>query len=238
LLPPETQRLWDFLKARPILSGFILIGGSALALRLQHRLSEDLDFIFPGPTLPKEKLSALKLLATRHGFDFQRLDDEAALAEFQNAGEELHDHQQDYVVNGKVRVSFFVPQNGMGKVLQPALSTGVRLAELPELFKTKCLVSALRSKTRDWLDLYLLFRDHGFTADDYRHAFAEAGMAASCDVGLARLCSGIPQRSDEGYLHLLESAPSLEVMQAFFSQIRDQIEAAQAAEAFRREREQ
>ncbi len=43
MLPPDTQEVWNFLKEQPALAGFILIGGSGLALRIEHRLSEDLD---------------------------------------------------------------------------------------------------------------------------------------------------------------------------------------------------
>ncbi len=232
MLPPATKQLWNFLIDQPVLAGFVLVGGSALALRLNHRLSEDLDFAFIGENLPKERLQALVLLAGKNGFEFHHRDDEAAIVEFQNAGQDLHDHQQDFSVNNSVKVSFFVPQNGLNKVLLPGTSSGVRLAELPELFKTKCLVSALRSKTRDWLDLYLLFRDHGFTGHDYYQAFIEAGLATSCDIGLARLCSGLPQRNDEGYQHLLTEPPTVEKMQTLFKEIRNQIEAEQAAAAF------
>ena len=43
MLPPETEQVWHFLKQQPALAGFVLLGVSALALRIGHRLSEDLD---------------------------------------------------------------------------------------------------------------------------------------------------------------------------------------------------
>ena len=42
LLPQATAKLWARLSAAPQLGGFYLIGGTALALRIQHRQSEDL----------------------------------------------------------------------------------------------------------------------------------------------------------------------------------------------------
>jgi hypothetical protein len=45
------------------------------------------------------------------------------------------------------------------------------------------------------------------------------------------LCSGVPQRDDEGYAHLLSKAPSLEEMQAFFVEQRNQLEIETAAAA-------
>ena len=237
MLPPETDKLWKFLQTPPALAGFVLIGGSALALRIRHRVSEDLDLAFPQPRLPRERLDALRRVAHEAGLDFQANDNLAALQEFTAGGGELHDYQQDFLVNGAVKVSFFAPEPPLARVLAAPSEGKVRLASLPELFKTKCLVSAVRSKTRDWLDLYLLLRDHGFTLRDYRAAFVEAGVESQCDTGLTRLCSGSPQRDDEGYAHLLSNAPTLKEMTDSFIAQRNQLEIELAAEAMRRRNE-
>jgi len=109
----------------------------------------------------------------------------------------------------------------------------VRVGTLQELFKTKSLVSALRSKTRDWLDLYLLLHDYGFSIRDFRNAFREAGVESQCGIALARLCSGAPQADDEGYAHLLPNPPSLDDMRAFFVAERNRLEIEAAADAAR-----
>jgi len=51
LLPAETERVWNFLKGQSALTSFVLVGGSALAMRIQHRLSEDLDFAWLEPNV-------------------------------------------------------------------------------------------------------------------------------------------------------------------------------------------
>jgi len=230
LLPPKTEAVWNFLKEQPALAGFVLIGGSALALQLQHRVSEDLDLVFPGERLPRPRLDALGRSAAAQGVKLERQDDEAALREFADGGLDLHDYQQDFLANHAVKVSFFAPDAPLQKLLGSAPEAKVRVGTLSEVFKANCLVSALRSKTRDWLDLYLLLRDHGFTIADYVAAFQEAGAESQCDIGLSRLCSGHPQRDDEGYHHLLQNPPTLEQMTEFFRQRRDQFEIQAAAE--------
>lgn len=230
MLPPETEKVWNFLKEQPALAGFVLVGGSALALTLRHRLSEDLDFAYPETRLPHQRLDALCRAAREAGFDFERNDDEATAQEFAQSGMELHNYQQDFLVNGTVKVSFFAPDAAQQKIISGRPGPRVRVASLAELFKTKCLVSAVRSKTRDWLDLFLLMRDHGFTIRDYQAAFQEAGSPAQCDIGLARLCSGVPQRDDEGYTHLLKPTPALDEMTAFFVAQREKLEIETAAE--------
>jgi len=238
LLPPATEKIWNFLKEQPVLAGFVLVGGSALAVTIRHRHSEDLDLIFPEIRLPRERLDALRRSAGQAGFDFQRNDDEAAVQAFAQDGLELHDYQQDFLAGGAVKVPFFAPDETVRKIFSGARESKVRIAALAEIFKTKCLVSAARSKTRDWLDLYLLMRQHGFTIHDYRRAFVEAGMAAQCDIGLARLCSGVPQRDDEGFAHLLPRAPSLDEMKAFFIAQRNLLEIETAADAAGRQSNQ
>ena len=132
--------------------------------------------------------------------------------------------------------SFFVPDAALVKVLAVSQERGVRVATLDELFKSKCLVCALRSKTRDWVDLYMLMRGHGFSMRDFLAAFREAGIEDQCDSALSRLCSGLPQRDDEGYAHLLPNPPSLDEMKTFFKTQRDALEIEVAEEALRRRR--
>lgn len=234
MLPPATEKVWKYLRDQPALAGFILAGGSALSLLIRHRVSEDLDLICLQPRLPRQRLAVLCRESHAAGFDFKPSDDEAAIQEFAEGGLELHDYQQDFLVNDAVKVSFFAPDEAQRKVFASPDESRARVATLAELFKSKALVSAVRSKTRDWLDLFLLLRDHGFTLRDYRKVFEESGNLTQCDIGLARLCSGIPQRGDEGYSHLLTNPPTLEEMKNFFIAQREKLEVELAAEAKRK----
>jgi hypothetical protein len=235
VLPPNTEKIWNFLQQQPALAGFVLVGGSALALTIRHRRSEDLGLVYPEIRLPRAEIEALGRGASLAGVDLQRNDDEASAQAFAQDGLELHDYQQDFLADGVVKVSFFAPDEATRRVFSGPRASKVRIATLAEIFKSKCLVSAVRSKSRDWLDLYLLLRHHGFTIRDYERAFVEAGIPAQCDMGLTRLCSGVPQRDDEGYAHLLADAPSLEEMKTFFREQRNTLEIETAAKSVRRE---
>lgn len=233
MLPPETERVWEFLKDRPELAGFVLVGGSALSLRIGHRISEDLDLAWLNHQLPRHRLEALIANAQQAGLEFANNDDEAAVAEFVQGGLELRDYQQDFLVNGIVKVSFFVPDQAQLRVLRPGLPAGVRVAEVPELFQSKSLLSARRSKSRDWFDLYVLLQNHGYTWSDYVRAFEIAGLESQADAGLARMCSGVPQRDDEGLQQLLPNPPALSELKSFFERLREQREVETASEAAR-----
>ena len=47
MLRSNTQKVWDDISQSPHLGGFVLIGGTALTLQIHHRLSEDIDLIWP-----------------------------------------------------------------------------------------------------------------------------------------------------------------------------------------------
>jgi len=235
-LLPETRRLWQRLRQEPLLKGFVLVGGTALTLRIGHRLSEDLDFAYLGDSLPRRRL---QLLATRLGEEGMRLEpiqDVAAAEEFIDAGLELDDFQQNYLAHlpeGQVKLSFVRFGNDLTTLLDGNIDSPVRVATLDEVFRTKVLASADRSKTRDWFDLYVLMTRHGFDGADFRRVFEEARRESGFDIANARLRKGIPSIADEGYASLLENPPSLEEMRAFFTEMLDRLEVDLSAAAFR-----
>ena len=77
-------------------------------------------------------------------------------------------------------------------------------------------------------------RGHGFTIPDYVAAFAKCGRATCYENGLSRMCTGVPQRNDEGFEELVSPAPTLEEMASYFRGLRDQYEIDRAASAGRK----
>ena len=63
MLPRDTEQVWNLLKDQPVLAGFVLVGGSALTLRIDHRVSEDLDLAWTQARLPRNRLEALRRAA-------------------------------------------------------------------------------------------------------------------------------------------------------------------------------
>ena len=208
-----------------------MIGGTALSMQIKHRISEDLDFVYPSVRLPLERIKALVREAGANGFAFVATDDPAAADDFEIHGMDLANYQQDYLVDGKVKVTFFAADAGSEKVMEQTHASTARVASLNEIFKLKALVSADRSKTRDWFDIYCLMRNHGFGIKDFCAAFSEAGEAAKAEIALNRICSGIPSKSDEGFESLVDCPPSVEQMRDFFACERNQFEVTQAKAA-------
>lgn len=160
------------LRDDPLLKGGILIGGTALTLRIGHRRSEDLDFAFLSERLPS---AAINLLLRNYP-DWTRNDNLLSYEEFQIAGQSLHDYQQDFVSGDGVKITFLAEEKPVWAPLdhkreQPG---SLRVATTKEIFGLKCLVSARRSKSRDHYDLYVLFQEHGFAVSDMVEAFEKA----------------------------------------------------------------
>ena len=224
-LPPATRAVWRRLENEEALRGFILIGGTALSLRIGHRVSEDLDFAFPGMNLPSGQLAALR----KKFAGWKSNDNPASYDEFLNAGMSLHDFQQDYLTEENVKITFFAEDRDALSLLGSGLESGPRVAELAEIFALKALVSAKRSNSRDWFDLYTLIQNHGFTLREFQKAFEKANRLKNLDFAFQRLCSGRPSESDPGFESLAPNPPSVDELAFFFRKAVDDYMVAESA---------
>ncbi len=141
ILPPSQRILWKELKATP--KHFVLYGGTALALRLGHRVSEDFDF-FANATFEPQDL-AEQILYLRGG--------KVTL---------LRENTLTVVLdrNGPVSVSFF---GGLGltRVSSPdtADDNGVQVASLLDVAGCKMAVVQRRAEAKDYLDIAALLEN-------------------------------------------------------------------------------
>jgi hypothetical protein len=140
ILPPAQREIWQALRPSAPL-GFVLYGGTAIALQLGHRQSIDFDFFSSRP-LDKAKL--------------------AAAFPFLAGAAVLQDERNTLVVSadmpsGPVKVSFFGGLH-LGRVNDPLPSDdGVLLAaSLDDLLATKLKAILDRAELRDYRDIAAL----------------------------------------------------------------------------------
>ncbi|WP_179958331.1 nucleotidyl transferase AbiEii/AbiGii toxin family protein [Chitinimonas arctica] len=235
-LRPDTQHLWETLRWHSGLRGFVLIGGTALALRIGHRLSEDLDFAYNGRKLPKRQIQAMVRDLQQRGTALVLNQPATEIDEFINAGLDLYDFQQNFDGNETVKVSLVCLDTPANSILKGTPDDMLRVATLDEIFALKALVVASRSKTRDWFDLYVLMTRHGYSAADFLRAFHLHDADHLLDSAVMRLRHAKPAIADAGYDALLEDAPSLETMRDFFNATLDELEAERSRAVFTRTR--
>jgi hypothetical protein len=230
VMPLATAEIFEEIRENPLLNPFILIGGTALSLYIGHRVSEDLDFITLLPKLPKAVLKELERELERNGHQVEQNVDPTAYDDFQIAGMELADSQQDWIINGSVKLTFFSAETQHVKLLTQSQSekptiqegcSGFKIATFKELCRLKATVTASRSKSRDWLDMFILERDHQFGMAQWKDAFDQAGLTAGqFELALKRMCEGKPDKGDESYSALLPNPPTVEEMQTRFRELR------------------
>jgi hypothetical protein len=145
ILPLSQQRLWPELRST-LQFGFVLYGGTAVALRLGHRPSVDFDFFSEKP---------LDRDAIRAAFPFMAQstilqDERNTVSVLVPYGDSDHTH---------VKVSFFGTIDH-GRVAEPdGTEDGVlEVASLDDLMATKVKVVLQRAEARDYRDIAEMVR--------------------------------------------------------------------------------
>jgi hypothetical protein len=140
ILPQAQRELWPHF-ANVAKLGFVLYGGTAIALRLGHRQSVDFDFFSDRP-LDQEALKlALPLLARSVS-----LQDSSSSWTLLASCRDAQEHQ--------VKVSFFGPI-GFGRVGEPDTTNDhvMQVASLADLMATKLKVVLQRAEAKDYRDI-------------------------------------------------------------------------------------
>lgn len=145
ILPDSQRRLWSELDAVP--SDFVLYGGTALALQLGHRVSEDFDFFSSSGFDPHRLRSRLPF--------FRDLDPS-------NSEAWVHckrDNLEAFVDRGGlVKVAFFGGLDTLNRVEDPRRAAGsrVQVASLMDLAGMKMRVIQVRGSWKDYVDIHTL----------------------------------------------------------------------------------
>ncbi len=176
LMPTTTQKNFARLKEDPRLGNFSLVGGTALALQIGHRISEDLDFNIFGQVLPTQALNAILNDLVASGANIESLITPAQKSQFKiNTSENLDNYIQDYLIDG-AKVTFH-SRNESDRPKQqidflksiPKLHVskqGFNILGVDGLFVMKSIVVYDRIKSRDLYDLMVLTRDHGYSLEN------------------------------------------------------------------------
>jgi len=141
-LPPPTLVLLQRFAKEKFMNKYSLVGGSALALQLGHRQSEDLDFIFD-----REKIDSIKIkrFIAKTFPDYKLIREEPGF-------------QIDLLVQG-IKVTFF----SSGAVLVPfavkehtSLFGFVNVASVSVIAALKMATISQRCTMRDYYDIYFI----------------------------------------------------------------------------------
>ena len=235
---PATAELFLLLGKFPQLQGFTLIGGTAIALIIGHRLSNDLDFAFFGEKLPTKELDDLVSELRTGGLQVQIITDPSQISNFKIAtGKRLLDFARDYMF-GNTRVTFFA----MGSKQTTAFVSHLKQAStldtpgtsfntlaLDGLQVTKAVVLGQRVRSRDLYDLFVLTREHGYSVSQLLHDATSFGTNNDTEYYKAILRGEIPIDDDDEGLEPVGVSVSFNEIYTYFDAEISRIEVDEAA---------
>jgi predicted nucleotidyltransferase component of viral defense system len=144
-LKENTQEVFELLSRQVWLKSYTLIGGTALALQIHHRISEYLDFcIWQNPSTKGRLLISQEEIA-RH-FSAMGLHFEIT---------RLLDNQIDLIAN-EVKITFFADSENRAPQGIFSFYENIRIPNVINLAAMKACVMFDRSKFRDYYDLYCI----------------------------------------------------------------------------------
>ncbi|MDE0118253.1 MAG: nucleotidyl transferase AbiEii/AbiGii toxin family protein [bacterium] len=209
ILSPEMREVWPILqKATKRIDGY-LMGGTALAIHMRHRISHDFDYMthksFSGDRLAR------------------RFRDSAGDIEVDASGPD----QMHARVKGVMVQVFRTPHRGANPghvetLKQPFEIDGLPVASLPDLLASKLDVIMYRPKLRDYIDLMAMDMAGPYTLEDglrfhmKRYGITPASNNAARIVQLLETPGELDidpifeDRKDEVLQYLANRAPDLE----------------------------
>jgi len=145
-LAPHTSKLFDRIASLECIKPYYLVGGTALALQLDTRLSEDLDFmnwkLQKGQNLEvdwvaiEKELKTIGTIEARDIWDFNHVE---------------------FIVSG-VKISFYTSGKSSPVTSPVYLKDNLKLADIEAIGAMKMEVMLRRSNFRDYYDIYSILQ--------------------------------------------------------------------------------
>ncbi len=148
-LTENTERVFTKITQLPCIREYLLIGGTALAMQIHKRKSEDLDFCKWSQNLKRDKPTV----------DWPQIEKELKAVGKIDSRDILGFDQVNFVVNS-VKISFITKQKNLSPVKNPVnILNNIRAADLTSIGAMKVELILRRSEFRDYYDIYSILRE-------------------------------------------------------------------------------
>ena len=144
-LTESTKEVFADVSQLDCIKDLVLCGGTGQSIQMNHRLSEDLDFELIGLRKERPQLDFVAILGELK-------------AKFPDAREEIlaEDHLLVFINEGKVKLSFFRPENPVKSMSVGLQFNNLKAPVLQELLGMKVFTLCVRTVFRDYYDIYCL----------------------------------------------------------------------------------
>lgn len=233
VLPPNTLNLFKEFQSYAGLiqklrldQQLCLVGGTALALQIGHRKSNDLDLACFDKKLPNKAIDQFLFeLKTTH--QVRELNSVAQVSQFKiQTGLNLLDYVRDFNIN-QVKVTFLTLGESAKQQVFYKAAPKINKCWVFPLLRTdglevaKTLVMKNRVRSRDLYDLMILMRDHGYTLNSLINNLQTYLLNNDLEYYRAVLTGRIPlDRDDEGLLPVSVDVTIDQIYQFFKQQFK------------------
>jgi predicted nucleotidyltransferase component of viral defense system len=188
-LTKQTEIIFRSLSLLPFTGEYTLIGGSALAMQINHRLSEDLDFCIWPKQLKKDKPVV----------DWPEIEKGLHTIGKITSRDVLGFDQVNFVLDG-VKLTFLAKQFNLSPVKQPVqLLNYIKAADVEAIGAMKIELILRRTEFRDYYDIYSILRQ----GKELRNLIAVAAKYSNHLLktrdALSFLSNGIHYRKEKGF---------------------------------------
>lgn len=145
-IPIKTRKVFEKLSETDFIRNYTLVGGTALSIQIQHRLSEDLDFIFDGDKL---NINTIKRNLNKIFCDYRIIRQE--------------NNDQIDIVIGETKLTFFTTEAvtiPFSVKANSFLYKNLNIANIEVIASLKMATISQRNTIRDYYDLYFISKYH------------------------------------------------------------------------------
>lgn len=202
MLSKSLKSLLDDITSFKFTSDIYFVGGTALQVNINHRISYDIDLAVTDYKLDKENIDKLVKHLESKGRTVKNMVSQSDIDDFINDGEDIYDYQQDYNVDGiKLTLFVFGSSDKEREILIKDKTRplgNIKISSVDALFKMKSLVLIKRHKSRDMFDLYHLIKERGYSVNNIFENIKKYLPYSSIEIAKRRLSSGNMPFTDEG----------------------------------------
>ena len=144
-LTKETAKVFHDITTLDCIEALYLCGGTAQSIQMQHRLSEDLDFEIIGTKKDRPQLEFDNII--------NELKEKFPDTKTEILGDDMF---LCFINEQKVKLSFFRPENPVKYINVGYTNNNLRAPALQDLLGMKIFTTGVRTKTRDYYDIFCL----------------------------------------------------------------------------------
>ena len=148
-LVEKTKKAISSISQMEAIKPYFLVGGTALSIQLEHRLSEDLDFM----RWQKTKAENMEI-------DIHRIEKELLQRNHTINSKDIFEfnHVEFYIDDG-VKLSFYAPEKRSPVIKTVPYINNINLLDIDTIAVLKMETMLRRSNFRDYYDLYFILKD-------------------------------------------------------------------------------